>query len=268
MNPNRLQQRAKHFRSLYKEERILSEQKRNTPPVKLDEPFQRGYERFFVLTNEAKRQRNANQLEQALNYFQNYQYCRKGFFQHYCTPRRNQNHIRKHHLLHPHLTQIIKKGIPRRLLPFIKSKTINLDKGLPTIRQLERRQLGERVTFRYPHLVTSHTQPRIITHLPLHDPALEARLHELATTLWQTGPQGEISKALHRRNWRHCERSKSDKSSREDFFNQLQEANHDPTIKSAISPRFFSALIPFLIHILRRSQRLQLTPPSTKSQST
>jgi hypothetical protein len=252
----RIQQRSKYFRRLHAEERELWLEKYHAPKVELDQPFQRGWERFFILSEKAKLREDAEDLAFILRFFRNHQYCRKGWFR---TGQPNgrrwfKGEIEKHRLPTPGIDDLIAACFPRRLYPYFKARYLNLLEGLPPVRKLKPHQRFEKITFRYPHLFTSRTQPYLVTHLPLHDPALEARLHEIKTILWHTGPRGEIYKALHHRKyrWDENELSKSEQSMRENFKDQLKEANSDPTIQSAISPRFFSAPVPpFLVFGLR-----------------
>jgi len=53
MTPNPHRARAKDFRRLYHELIKLSREKLQLPKVKLETPFYRGWERFFVLTEMA-----------------------------------------------------------------------------------------------------------------------------------------------------------------------------------------------------------------------
>lgn len=233
--------RSKHFRDLYQEEQDLRRQKYEAPLVELEAPFIRGYERFFILTEEAKLRQDADKLTAILEYFQNYEKCRKGLFRthspssHYFS----KNQVADHYLKRPPLTDLVKKSLPRVLYPYIKARSIDFLAPVPRFRRLKHHQRHEKLTFRYHQLVKSYTQPHIVTHLPLHDPKLEARLQELDTILRESGHRGEVNKALHIRKWRECGISSTEESVLENHQDQLKEANTDPNLKSATHPRFF-----------------------------
>lgn len=239
-----LDKEAKHFLALERELRALWRQKLNAPLVELDEPFIRGYERFFVLKESTRRRKDANQITKALAYFQNHEYCRKGWFRGGSPLRKRwkKGEVGSHHLRRPNLASLIKADFPDHLYRYVKVTCPRSTYMVPATRTLNREQLTRRARFQYPGLFESRTQPRLVTHLPLHDPALEARLDELYDILWGSYQQGKITKALHRRKWRDFDLPPIEKSIREDFRYQLDEANSDPSIQSAVSPRFFCAL--------------------------
>ena len=241
--PTRIEKHSKEIRSLYHEYRRLEDEKRNIPPVELDEPFIRGFERFFVLTPQAQRRADAEKLSLVLKYFQHREHCRKGWFRNSMNPQKRwaKGEIGPHHLCRPQLTNLIKKSFPKRLYPFVKSRCMDLLNGLPPIGRLKKHQLYERVTFRFPHLLESHIQPHLITHLCAHDPELEARLDYIEERLWGGSESAAVTKTLHSRHWYREDPSRTEKSARDDFRQQIIDANSDPTIQSAISPRFFCA---------------------------
>ncbi|YCM42959.1 hypothetical protein V2O64_16755 [Verrucomicrobiaceae bacterium 227] len=239
-----LEKRAKDYRRLHEEQRQLCHEKYHAPLVELDEPYLRGYERFFVLSKAALRRKDAEKLSYVLQFFQHHEYCRKGWFRNIHPPGKRwaKGEVGKHFLRRPQLNDLIKASLPRSLYPYIKARFLDLENGLPPVRLLKKHQQFERVTFRHSNLLRTHTRVRLVTHLPLHDPALEARLDQLDTILWNGANRGAVNKALHRRHWKGCQPSPRVRAKLEDFRQQLEEANSDPTIKSAVSLRFFSAL--------------------------
>ena len=58
---------------LEKEGRELWSQLREAPLQKLDEPYQKGWERFFALSEEERRRKDADELALALAYICSYQ---------------------------------------------------------------------------------------------------------------------------------------------------------------------------------------------------
>ena len=238
--PTRIELRAKEIRRLYQEERKLCDEQRNAPPIKLEEPYIRGFERFFVLTPKASRRADAEKLTTVLQYFQHYEFCRRGWFRGSFTDQKRwaKGEIGPHFPCRPQLFRLIKKSFPKDLYFYVKSKSVDLKNGLPPLRQLNKNQLHERVRFRFPDLLESHIQPHLVTHLRAHNPELEARLDYISDILWGREEYGAVSKALHRRKWREEYPPRAEKSSLDDFRQQLQEANLDPTIQSAVSPRF------------------------------
>ncbi len=248
MPPNRIQQRANHFRRLYKEEHKLWLEQNNAPMVKLDEPFQRGYERFFVLAPAAQVRGDAEDLSEALAYFQQHQYCRKGQFRIGAPTARKggwqKSEVGTHLLKKRSFAEILGMGFPNRLSPFIHVKKVDLSNGIPPLRLRNRWDGSRRANFAASDLIKSHTQPFLVTHLREHDPKLEARINEINDLLWKGANQGSVHKALDLRNYRRFSFKRDrlcEQRFREDFRQQLDEANSDPTIQSAVSPRFFCA---------------------------
>ena len=261
----RIEKNAKEIRRLYREHRRLWAEKWNAPLIELKEPYVRGFERFFILTPSAQRRADAEKLNTILNYFQHYEYCRKGWFRGSMKARKRlaKGEVGPHYLQRPQLIRLIKKSFPNKLYPYVKSHFIDLQNGFPPIRQLRRHQLEERVRFRLPHLLESHIQPHLVTHLRTHDPALESRLDYLQTRLWGEAEAAAVSKALHCRRWRNECSSRSEKSARDDFREQLKEANIDPSIQSAISPRFFCArIIRAILLQVPNLPKVHLRPPT------
>lgn len=249
MNPDHIQQRAKYFRRLYKEEHKLWLKQNSTPMVEPDEPFQRGYERFFVLTPEALLRKDAEDLSEALAYFQQHQFCRKGQFRIGAPVAKKggwqKGEVGTHLLKKRSFAELLKLGFPGRLSPFIHIKNVDLSNGIPPPRLRKRWDGSRRVNFTAVDLIKSHTQPYLVTHLPEHDPDLEAGIDKLNTILWKGAHQGAVHKALHLRNYRRYSFKRyplGERRFREDARHQFHEANSDPGIKSAISPRFFCAL--------------------------
>lgn len=84
MNLNRRGQRItardKHLLGLYKEYLKLSRVQSSAPLIELDEPYQRGWVRFFRLRDDASRREDASTLKEILDKINVYQYCRKGTF--------------------------------------------------------------------------------------------------------------------------------------------------------------------------------------------
>lgn len=240
----RREKEAKEIRRLYQEHRKLWHQKSHAPLIELKEPYVRGYERFFVLTPQAQRRADSDKLAIALTFFQNHELCRKGWFRGSLTARKHwaRGEVGPHFPQRPQLSRLIKRSFPRKLYPFVRARSVDLEDGLPPVRQLKRNQLQERVKFRYFHLLESHIQPHWVTHLRVLDPELEARLSYLKSKLWGEGNYAVVSKVLGWRRWRYDFPTHHERSSRDDFKRQLQEANSDPTIQSAVSPRFFVSL--------------------------
>ena len=241
MTPDPKKQRAKNYRQLHKEYQRLCRQHYHAPLCELDEPFFRGYERFFVLTEKAQQREDADKLAFVLEYFQAYQFCRKSQFRTGKPSGRRwaKGEIGAHLIRRPTFDELVSKSFPRALYPHLKSRFLDFQNPLPPYRRLKTYQKHQKLSFRNQSLLRSHTQPHLVTHLPLHDPELEARLSELYRLLWQGDRQGEVSKALYRKHWRRCYPSREQILIREDYRHKLHEANSDPSIKSAVSPRFF-----------------------------
>lgn len=243
----RLEKRAKEFRRLHQERRRLWLEKFHAPFVEIEEPFIRGYERFFILTDEARERSDAPEISEALSFFQNHQRCRHGFFRHGSPgPRKGgwrKGEVAPHQLKRTRLADLEKVKFPRHLGRYIHHASLDLSRAIPPRRYLTHYQFFRKASFAHRKLLKSHVQPYLVTHLPLHDPALEARLDSLDKILNQSGHQGELSKAIYQKHWHWNHRPLYEKFIREDFRQQLHEANSDPSIKSAVSPRFLISLV-------------------------
>jgi len=233
--------RSKEFRQLHQEYQKICREKFRASEAKLETPFQRGYERFFILTEQAKRRDDVDQLAFVLKFFESYQYCRKGQFRTGKPEGRRwaKGEVGKHQIQRPYFNDLVKKSYPRTLYPYLKSYHLDFLEPVPPYRRMKHHQKNQKVTFRYQRLIQSHTQPHVVTHLPLHDPEREARLEELERILWRGSRPGEVRKALHLKRWHYFDRPLEEKIILADFRHQLHEANSDPSLKSAVSPRFF-----------------------------
>ena len=241
MNSDQQIKNEKWIRSLYRELQDLIERQQNTPKVKLDEPFQRGFERFFVLTEEALRRSDAQEMEEALEYFQNYQHCRKGIFaeRYWKSHRRKEKAPSEHFLVRPHLVRLLKKGISQTSLRYVSSTRYDLSDRFINRQALMKYDCRHRVRFRYPKLIHSQVQPHIVTHLPLHDRDLEARIEEIQKILFEGSHTALVHRSLHWRSWKNYEERLCERSSREDFKSQLEDFLNDHSSKARLTRAFF-----------------------------
>ncbi len=236
--------RSRHYRQLYREYQDLLKQQKNQPVVPLKEPFIRGFERYFALSKEALERPDVENLTIILPYFQNHQYCRKGIFR-VGKPKGRQwtkGEVGPHQLRRPLLGDLVKGSFPRSLYSYLKPHYFFRPTQNPMKPKPKRGHFLHKIKFRYPQLFESITQKYLVTHIRLIDPKVESRLTELEKILWGEQHRGQVTKALHWRSYRWWDTPHiTIKSSLDDFRQQLDEANHDPQIPSAVSPRFFSA---------------------------
>lgn len=246
----RLCQESKLIRRISKEYKELCVKAWNVPIVPLAEPYQRGYERFLRPTRAAEKRGEINDLRIALSYFQQHDFCRRGLFR-YGNSRGSKGTWKKgevgpHSLRYHSLAKLIKLGYPAHLSRYIDVEAEDLSQGLSRNPRLSSWQRTQRVSFIATSLIESHTRPYWVTHIRQIDPILEARIREIDQFLWGGRHTGAVHKALHLRNFHRfsfLRHPLGERIFREDAKRQAEEINLDPSIKSAVSPRFFISLV-------------------------
>jgi len=133
----------------------------NTPELPLNKPYQRGWIRYFILTDQAKTRPDYNNLKELLPSIENRQFSRNREFTSY----------------HPRTA--IQQIPSLKLLHYFERPGNYIVSGVEELLDLIRRKWNGKLSFRYPHLLKSYVEPNIITHQKVLFPEVEKRLQEI-----------------------------------------------------------------------------------------
>ncbi|GHC45697.1 hypothetical protein GCM10007100_08870 [Roseibacillus persicicus] len=181
----RIQENDRRLLRLDEERRELWSQLRNAPLRKLKEPYQKGWERFFDLSEQAKRRKDSDELEAALHLIRNYQRCSVNPFRQFQWKSRRIVPW-EHNLSGLSLRRILSERIP---LEYLKHFRLRLREPVTQarLRELLRSGWTGLFWFRYPEYAISHVQPFLITHTRVALPEVERRLAEIEANLQNRG---------------------------------------------------------------------------------
>ena len=173
----RLEKRDKMLLALEKERRELWKKLSDAPLEKLAEPYQKGWERFFVLSEEAKKRKDTEDLEIALSFVRSYQ---RSMANPFLRPRYKGRRfdLWEHKLSSISAWSLLSEKIPERILMYFRVRLRDeLTRG--KIRELIRSGWQGKFYFRYPEYAVSVVQPYWITHSRAVLPEVERRLAEV-----------------------------------------------------------------------------------------
>ena len=181
----RLAERDRWLLSLDQERRELWNQLWERPLRELEEPYQKGWERFFVLSAQAKRRQDAENLEKALSYVRNYQRCAVNPFRitHW---RSRKTRPWEHRLSGMNARTFLSEKIPDEVAKHFRLR-LREPVTRERVRELIRSGWGGRLWFRYPAFAESVVQPYWITHARIALPEVESRLSEIEGILLTDG---------------------------------------------------------------------------------
>lgn len=164
--------RDKQLLSLHREYRKLLDIKHSAPLLELDEPYQRGWVRFFRLREDASHRKDVDKLLEILDKINVFQYCRKGTFMQ-CNPRTGKTEPIGHH------PKIYNVGEWEKLAwsgDYARYFEIRLVTELNWKNQPVRNQ---RYVFIYPFYFVSHIEKHFVTHQRVAMPDIEKRIAEI-----------------------------------------------------------------------------------------
>ncbi|MEM9080372.1 MAG: hypothetical protein AAGC74_06730 [Verrucomicrobiota bacterium] len=180
----------RYLRSLDQERCELWQQLREAPWRKLKEPFQRGWERSFVLRADAQRRKDADQLAAALKFVENYQQCRVCPFRRYDWRKRRFVEW-GHHLSGLSPRDVLFNKVPEELLKYFQVSRHRVA-SREQLRILIRSGWMGKFWFRYPEYGVSETRPFMVTHERVALPQVESRLEEIDSILCEPKNQGRL----------------------------------------------------------------------------
>lgn len=173
----RKNEEEKELRGLMREFNRLSRVVWETPLVKLERPYQRGWQRYFRLTDRAKRRKNAAQLEALLDFVDNRQFCRKNRFRKW-NRRRKQFVTPEHRLRKLTVCQVFWNKVPDHLLKYFRGPG-RLAVNRNELREWRSCGWNGRLAVNHPHYFESVIEPWIITHQRADLPEVKSRLDEI-----------------------------------------------------------------------------------------
>lgn len=187
---------------IMKERSRLLRAKWNAPLVELEEPFQRGWVRFFVLSTRAKHRRDSKKLETLLKFLNYKQFSRRLDF---CVRQgKSKKWIpMRQSLPRFHVHEILRRGIPDDLLRYLTNfryESLGDRKNAEKLRRLGypwKFGVGDSTLF---ELVI---EPHWITHQRVVMPEVETRLSEIEAHLYATCGWERYRRLKGHRNWRY-----------------------------------------------------------------
>lgn len=182
-----VEKRDKELLALDRERRRLRRVVCDAPLVPLEKPFQRGWTRRFVLTDQAKRRPDFEDLCALLPVIERRQFCRDEAFRKHVSDLGPMWQKEKGGLVEPHPHEAIKCVRPLRLISYYERQGRYQVTGVDGLLELIRRKWNGRLYFRYPHLLAQVVEANIVTHRRVHYPQVEARLHEIDELLSRDG---------------------------------------------------------------------------------
>ncbi len=156
----------------------------NTPELPLNKPYQRGWIRYFILTDQAKTRPDYNNLKELLPSIENRQFSRNREFtkthyslSHIASKKKKKKNIHTIPSYHPRTA--IQQIPSLKLLHYFERPGNYIVSGVEELLDLIRRKWNGKLSFRYPHLLKSYVEPNIITHQKVLFPEVEKRLQEI-----------------------------------------------------------------------------------------
>ena len=168
----------KRGRELERERGRLWDAKWKAPEVELEKPFQRGWVRYFTLTEQAGRRRDAEDLAAAAKLVEHRQYCRLNKFLGRMQ-RGKRRHGGEHHPRRLRLYELLNARPPDRLLKYFQTERGICIGGYLRLLNLHRIGFPGRIIFAQRHCLRSVIEPYMITHVKAHLPDVERRLAEI-----------------------------------------------------------------------------------------
>lgn len=196
------------LRQLIQEQRRLHQAMWNAPVVPLKQPYQRGWYRYLVLSEQASRRPDFEQLEILLGFVNQKQYCRKKRFLQYCPARMREVEM-NHRPRRFTLSEMRQSKMPDCLLRYFRHtsgfRVINRE----FLRELPMRGCPGTFEVNCEHLFESVVAPYIVTHQKVDMPEVRSRLDEIDEYLEQSNGWGRYLNLTGERSW-WCFHSKVD----------------------------------------------------------
>lgn len=168
----------KKLRSMFEEDGRLSQAVWSSPLVELEAPYQRGWMRFFRLTEESRRRPDAKQLCQFLPFVNKVEFCRQKKFLGWCS-RTRRRVPEEHRLMHFHLPSLQRVKMPSQLHKYLRCSGSLTPATPEQVAELISQRWGGRMEVAKPSLFESVTTPFMVTHQRVHLPDCQSRMAEI-----------------------------------------------------------------------------------------
>ena len=192
----------KALRKTILEDRRLSRALWNAPAVPLEQPYQRGWYRFLVLSERAGRRPDFEQLEELLEFVNHKQYCRKKKFLQYC-PRRKREVEENHRPRRFEFWELLRLKLPDHLFKYFRQSNSFRAINREMLRELPMRGWLGKFEVNCEHLFESVVAPYIVTHQKVDIPEVRSRLDEIEAYLEQTQGWARYHNLTGIRGWRY-----------------------------------------------------------------
>lgn len=190
----------KHARSLYLERRALERKLLDAELVPLERPYQRGWVRYFKWSDEACRRKDFDSMNGVLEVLQNKQWSRHpDFRQSRWKHRARQGGWAPRLAFHP--KPLLKHCREAGWLRYFSINGYQPLRGAAHLRHLISTGWNGKLRFNHPQLLEPQVEPHYVTHLRVHDPAIDARIAEIDDWIEQHGGWHFVWRAMGWRNW-------------------------------------------------------------------
>ncbi len=200
---NQKEKKEKALRALYRERESLEKTNRELGLMKLDEPYQRGWMRFYVLTERSRQRLDCSTLEQILPYLNSTVICKRSDFTH-----RRGKSKKMVEIMQP-LRSICRWRWAQEKLPLEWLRYFRWERN--------GWQRAFEFVFVHPWYYELTVVPNWITHTKMIDPEIESRLGEIENrfTNYQLWPRYRRLKGKSANWWWYCDTRKQKTLSRE-----------------------------------------------------
>lgn len=172
----------KELRKMIEENRRLQNAVWSAPLVELEKPYQRGWMRFFRLTDAARFRSDVDRLQELLRFTNKRQFSSDRKF--LSRERKGQKRTPRPHRMETFSTQChCWREIPTYLYRYFKFRRGTPEITTERIRELRLRRINRKIDVAVQHLFRSTVAPYIITHQKMLMPDCESRLEEVNTWL-------------------------------------------------------------------------------------
>lgn len=191
----------KELRALERELRVLRRIQWDAPLVPLDQPYQRGWERWFEWTPEALLLDDVERPEKLLEVLQKREVSRWQDFRSYVWKRRKQVPM-PHKSPQWSLWSFVRLKLPPELWGNFETHRygpLNQPGNLETLREI---RWGGPISFRHPQWLVSRLGPHWITHRRVAMPEVESRIAEIEAWMDRSGGWQKLGRLHGHRRWR------------------------------------------------------------------
>ena len=211
---------------LSKERRELWQMERDAPMVKSDEPFQRGWVRYFALTKEVTQRKDVEHFQKLLKYVQCIQHSRHPQFlvkKHWKSRRLTPS---RHNLVSFGVSTLIWLKVPEELLPYLMTEQRRPISTRARLKELSGSYYRGKIKVRHPQYFERVVKPYIVTHRRVALPDVERRLAEIAFILDQGPNEGRLYNLQRSRvpSWKYLSGKQNPVK---DYRRDMKEAQHE-----------------------------------------